>query len=188
MQKRVKLEYTGLVILILIIGGIFFFVNDLDFEITGNAFLNTSTYTSANISSFPTGNFSNVSVFGDGSVKLSFNPIIVSTLVDTGAGSNGWLNYVQGISLQGDYAYVVAQNNNSISVINISDKFNPTIVGSATDNTWIATPQKVEVVGNYAYLTSYDSSSVAVINVTDKIAPSRLVSLVDGIWLVSVRD
>ena len=133
MEKRLKLEYTGLIILFLIIGGIFFFVNDLDLELTGNAFLNLSSYSTSNLSSFPTGTLSNVSVFGDGSVKLTFNPTRIGSVIDTGTDPDGWLNGIQGVFVSGDYAYVATNINDSMIIINITNKSSPEINGSLTD-------------------------------------------------------
>ena len=178
MKKRVKLEYTGLIIVFLIIGGIFFFMNDLDLEITGNAFLNISTYSSSNLSSFPTGTLSNVSVFGDGSVKLSFNPTRVGSLTDAPGGDNGWLNAARKIFVLGNFAHVTAQINDSISLIDITNKSFPTINGS-NYSLWLDGAVGVFALGNYTYVVSNNNDSFNIINTTNKSAPVINSSLID---------
>ncbi|OFZ21526.1 MAG: hypothetical protein A2202_08865 [Bdellovibrionales bacterium RIFOXYA1_FULL_36_14] len=65
------------------------------------------------------------------------------------------------IEISGDYAYVTATN--SLSVINISDKFNPSLISTYTSN--IDELSDMKLSGNYAYLSN--NSNLLIVNVAN---------------------
>lgn len=74
-------------------------------------------------------------------------------------------NYISGIDLDGDYAYVGNQYD-GLKVIDISDPANPVVVGSY--DTYYA--DDVEVSGNYAYVADR-SAGLQVIDISDPTNP-----------------
>ncbi len=78
----------------------------------------------------------------------------------------------------GSYAYVTSLNSQSLSVIDISNPANPTIVGSMTDPTlW---PDGLAVSGNYAYVAGRTSDSLSVINISNPANPTIVGSVADS--------
>ena len=77
-----------------------------------------------------------------------------------------------GVYVVGKYAYVTAQNNNSMSVVDISEPTNPVIVGTTTPNTArMEVPREVFVVGNFAYVAGNTSDRLAVVDISDPTNP-----------------
>jgi len=93
--------------------------------------------------------------------------------------------------VSGDYAYVTSSPDNSLTIIDISDKTNPVATGeyidSATPNS-IDAPFGVFVLGDYAYVTSFDDDSLTIINITDKTNPVATGDYTDTVPPNSVEE
>ncbi len=76
----------------------------------------------------------------------------------TGSGAFG---HATSVAISGNYAYVTAASQDRLTVLDISNPLNPTIVASLKDTTNLNFPVDVAVSGQYAY-------------VTDQISPGRL--------------
>ncbi|MCF7811130.1 T9SS type A sorting domain-containing protein [bacterium] len=63
-------------------------------------------------------------------------------------------NYVSGIAVQGDYAYL-ATRNDGLRIIDVFDFDNPFEVGSLSFDDFI--PKQIKVAGNYAYLIDWEN-------------------------------
>ncbi len=74
-----------------------------------------------------------------------------------------------GVYTDGNYAYVV--NGNSLRIVDVSDKNNPTIVGQVVDSTLLAGSRSVFVSGNYAYVAAEGDDSMRIIDISNKVLP-----------------
>jgi len=109
-----------------------------------------------------------------------YNPTEVSYLkdVDSGGPASG-LNGARGVHVQGEYAYIVASDGDSLSIINVSDPYNPTEVTYLTDGvnaTTLNWAYDVYVSGPYAYVAAR-SDGLSVINVSDPSDPVEVGTL-----------
>jgi len=77
------------------------------------------------------------------------------------------------VFVSGGYAYVTADVNNSLTIINISDKDNPIQIGWIT-NTSLNGAYDVSVSGNYAFVVASANDSLTIINVSDKTSPTQI--------------
>jgi PGF-pre-PGF domain-containing protein len=156
---------------------LFFSVNLRDNDITGNVVVSKFVFPTE--SDFSTGTFNNTILFSDNSIRLGLNLTRVSSLSDS-----TWLDGAAKIFVIGDYAYVTGENNNSLNVINISDKLNPTRIGSISDDV-LYSPYGLYVQGDYAYVAAYGNDSLSIINVTNKTNPVIITSFSDvpNFWL-----
>ncbi len=98
-------------------------------------------------------------------VSIPASPLVVASIRNnhlpapwTGTGA---LSHATSVAISGNYAYVTAAYQDRLTVINIANPLNPTIVASIRDTTNLNFPVDVAVSGNYAY-------------VTDQITPGRL--------------
>ncbi len=106
--------------------------------------------------------------------KIFVNPTIANA-------GNAWvtnvtkLNGAFGIAISGTYAYVAAQNNNSLTVVDISDPLNPAIANAGaalvSDATKLNGAIGVAISGSYAYVTSYAGDSLTVVDISDPLNP-----------------
>ncbi len=94
--------------------------------------------------------------------------------------SNGTAQYLGGardVFVQGKYAYVVGLDDDSLSVVDISNPENISEISGITDNsvggnaTGLAGALGIYVVGNYAYIVSRDDNALDIIDISD---PSNL--------------
>ncbi|MCD6496069.1 MAG: hypothetical protein J7K54_02245, partial [Candidatus Aenigmarchaeota archaeon] len=100
---------------------------------------------------------------------------------DSVGGSATVLEGVGDIFVNGRYAYVLnSVNNDSMTILDISDPTNPTEVGYITDDsvggdvTAIKAPQNVYVSGRYAYITSRLEDSLSVIDISNASNPVQV--------------
>lgn len=96
------------------------------------------------------------------------NPIKLSEIYD-GDGQFEYLQHVYGIWVEDDYLYAVASQDRALTVIDVSDKTNPTLVAWARDEpesafTHLNNPNHVTVDGDYIYVTSYLEHAMTVIS------------------------
>jgi pimeloyl-ACP methyl ester carboxylesterase len=110
---------------------------------------------------------------------LGFSLFSVSVQASEGA----LLNRPSSVFVQGDYAYVVSINSNSLEVINISNPSAPTHTGSivhGTDGAQLFQPSSVYVSGNYAYVTSPLGHSLEILDISDPANPSHVSTVYNG--------
>lgn len=85
-----------------------------------------------------------------------------------------------GIDLQGDFVYIAADTNDSLTVVNISNPRNMTVLGSTGTTVKIPTPYDLKVVGPYAYIVNSGTAyALSIFNVTDPSNPEYVGSLND---------
>ena len=77
-----------------------------------------------------------------------------------------------GVSCSGDYCAVVGSGDKGLTIIDISDRTNPTQVGRITDAGNIGESRSVHLGSNdFVLLDSRDNDMLTVVNITDKTAP-----------------
>ncbi|MEK6879204.1 MAG: hypothetical protein AABY22_06320, partial [Nanoarchaeota archaeon] len=81
------------------------------------------------------------------------------------------------VFVSGDYAYVADDQNDSISIINISSKSLPVTLSILSNGSSMNSARGVFVSGDYAYVTSSTSDSLTIINISSKTSPVQIASL-----------
>ncbi len=84
---------------------------------------------------------------------------------------------VQGVYVQGRYAYTVSSGTNTLQVIDVSSPNTPVSVGSAAVGT---SPGGVYVQGRYAYVTGTGTNLFLVYDVSNPASPAKVASLSTG--------
>ena len=97
-------------------------------------------------------------------------------------GGNLALDGARSVFVQGDYAYVTADRDDGLQVIDISDPNSPVGVGRLTDTAALALngAWSVFVQGNYAYVTTLHDDGLQVIDISDPTNPTGVGQLTDG--------
>ncbi|MBP9694839.1 MAG: hypothetical protein KBD73_00285 [Candidatus Magasanikbacteria bacterium] len=108
-------------------------------------------------------------------------------LRDSGiTGEGAQLYQPQDIFVQGNYAYVTVRNfvsNDALEIIDISDPYNPTHVGSLLNSVGgavLSGPEDIYVSGNYAYIAVNTSDALEIVNVSNPANPFHAGSLTNG--------
>ena len=129
-------------------------------------------------------------------VSLPASPLVVASIRNnnlpapwTGTGA---LSHATSVAISGNYAYVTAAYQDRLTVINIANPLNPTIVASIKDTTNLNFPVDVAVSGNYAYVTDQITTGrLAVVDVSNPNNPQVLTSLAsasfNGAYRVRIR-
>ena len=115
-------------------------------------------------------------------------PAIVATLRNSALPSpwtgTGALWHVTAVAVEGNYAYVTAFNSHRLTVIDISNPLNPTIVASLQDSTLLNFAADVAVRNGLAYVADQASSGrLTVVDVTTPTNPHVVGSVVNPTWL-----
>ena len=111
------------------------------------------------------------------------NPTIVATLKNSALPApwtgTGALKHVTAVAVSGNYAYVTASYSNRLTVIDISNPLNPTIVASLQDASKLGFDVDVAVSDGYAYVADQGTAlgRLAVVDVHDPTNP-QIVGLV----------
>ncbi|MDB9944496.1 hypothetical protein OAD26_00660, partial [bacterium] len=103
-------------------------------------------------------------------------------------GVDGDLNGPRSIAVSGDYAYVAANADNSLRIVDISDPTNPSIVGGVKDDTNLAAAQSVDVSGNYAYVAANADNSLRIVDISDPTNPSIVGGVKDDTNLLDISS
>lgn len=108
-------------------------------------------------------------------------PAIVGN-IDNGpvVGGHNYLRHATSVAISGHYAYVTADYDDRLTVIDISNPTNPLIVTSLRDAVNMPGPVDVAVSGNYAYVASQSgsmSTQLAVVNIANPASPVIVGSL-----------
>ncbi len=97
------------------------------------------------------------------------------------AGSNA-LEHATSVFVSGHYAYVTAFYSNRLTVIDIANPADPTIVSSVQDNVYLAVPTDVAVRGNYAYVSGQTTnpahSNLTVVDVSNPAGPQIVAGVI----------
>jgi len=110
-----------------------------------------------------------------------YNPVALGDYVDTGPPNS--IEAAYGVYVVGDVAYVTSQLDDSLTLINVSNKTNPVALGDYVDDAppnSIDNPRGVYIIGDVAYVTSGEDDSLTLINVSDPTNPVALGDYVDG--------
>ncbi|PLW80738.1 hypothetical protein C0585_01170, partial [Candidatus Woesearchaeota archaeon] len=109
------------------------------------------------------------------------SPVQVGYIVDSEQGGTATtLKFAINVFVRGDYAYVTSQDDNGLSIIDVSDPTNPVEVGYVTDSevggtaTTLDGASDVFVSGGYAYVTSRDDDGLSVIDVSNPTNPAEV--------------
>jgi hypothetical protein len=106
-----------------------------------------------------------------------FHPAIVATIKNSSLPSpwtgSGALKHATAVAIDGHYAYVTASYSNRLTVIDIANPLNPTIVSSIQDNAKLGFDVDVAVANGYAYVADQGTATgrVAVVDVHDPANP-----------------
>jgi hypothetical protein len=106
----------------------------------------------------------------------------IGSITETGVDPAGSLNQPYSLAVHGGYAYVGTNLNESFSIINVSDPYNPTLLGSITDSN-LDYISDIKIRGGYAYLSVYTSDRLTIINITDPTNPTIAGSAYDATYL-----
>ncbi|MFH1427058.1 MAG: hypothetical protein ABIG60_00825 [Patescibacteria group bacterium] len=144
---------------------------------------------------FVDGDYAYVTCLGSDSFNIinisnKTSPTLMSVVYD-GSGGFTRLDEPKAVVTQGNYAYVVSNNynevagaGNSLAIIDISNKSNPTLVKEVWDNDgtysrldWACS---VAVSGDYAYVIAGQDDALTIINISDPANPQLVNEIVDG--------
>jgi hypothetical protein len=84
------------------------------------------------------------------------------------------------VVVDGDYAYMTNYLRDSVSILNISDPTNPTLVSEIVNNDWTIRLNGASGIikeGNYLYVASQISDALQIINVSNPASPSIIWTL-----------
>ncbi len=81
------------------------------------------------------------------------------------------------VAIQGKYAYVANDSGNSLSILDISDPTNATVVTSTTVN---GGPYSVAVAGRYAFTANETGNSVSVVDISNPMAANVVATVAVG--------
>lgn len=93
-----------------------------------------------------------------------YTPTLVGSI--QGAGDPNYLEAANSVAVSGDYAYVVACDDNALTIIDISTPATPTFVGSIQGSgspNYLEAADGVAVSGNYAYVVACRDNSLTII-------------------------
>merc|ERR1712194_234627 len=82
------------------------------------------------------------------------------------------------VAVDGDYAYVASSGSMSLTVIDVSNKTSPEVVGWVTNPTSMRSAQALAIDHNYVYLVTYEGD-LNVIDVSNKTDPSLVTFMTD---------
>jgi len=94
------------------------------------------------------------------------------------------LDKAHGVAVSNGYAYVVSEDSNTFTVINISDPTNLTIVNAISHPTYLFGAMSIFISGTYAYVGAYYGNRLTIINIGNPEHPS-IVSSMDGLSGIS---
>jgi hypothetical protein len=136
---------------------------------------------------YVSGKYAYVAAFNDDGLSIinisdPTNPTEVAYINDTTAGGTAQcLNQSSKVEVSGKYAYITANNDDGISIIDISDPTNPVEVACIQDTEQEGTAQlldyayDVHVSGKYAYITSRDDDGLSIIDIGGIDAPAATI-------------
>lgn len=85
------------------------------------------------------------------------------------------------VSADGNYVYVPSEDGDRLTVVDVTDPSNPTVVGSVTGTDLDgASSAAVSADGTYVYVTAFAGNRLTVVDVTDPTAPSVTGSVQDN--------
>jgi len=87
------------------------------------------------------------------------------------------------VFVSGNYAYVVANTNSRLTIVDISNPSSPMVVGSISDAVNLNGPQSVYVAGRYAYVVSSVGDSITVVDISNPVTPTVVAMLSDSTYL-----
>jgi len=108
-------------------------------------------------------------------------PIEVGVIKDDGQGGTATaLDGPRDVVVLGNYAYVIASNDDSLSILDISNPTTPTEVGVIKDDTQGGTatsmnnPWQLAIAGHYAYVLGKDDDALSIIDISDPTTPTEV--------------
>ena len=110
----------------------------------------------------------------DTSLKLVNSFGIKSTLTDATVFAG-----ISAISGDGSLVYTASETNNYLGIVDISDKFNPVLIGSLQDATNFANIVDIEIDGDFVYILTSDGKMTTV-NVADPSTPVTVGTYTSG--------
>lgn len=109
------------------------------------------------------------------------NPKVLSTLKDA---SN--LGVSVGVLVDGNYAYVVDQSSDKVTVVDVSSPSNMNVVATVSGSNFNS-PRRVVKKEDYLYVTAFSSDTVNIIDVSDPESPNVIGSVTDTSKLDGAR-
>ncbi len=159
---NIKHHHRLLIISILVTFIVFgIYLLNYPFTITGHAVINNSIF--SNSTDFSTGTFTGTFVLRD-NIRLN------KTLTPIGEYNNS-LGRAFYVYVSDDFAYVTASDTSTFTILNVTNKSNPTFMSNYTNTTNMDTPYSIFVKDDYAYVTSSSNNSLFIFNITNKSDP-----------------
>ncbi len=106
--------------------------------------------------------------------KVSSAPTHVGSI--TGNGSPNYLNGASSVYVSGNYAYVVSDVDDALTIFDVSNPSSPTYVGAlagAGSPNYLNGAHSVFVSGNYAYVAASNDNALTIIDVSDPSSPTH---------------
>lgn len=114
---------------------------------------------------------------GPNPVGSVWHPTHKSSITDT-ASYNLKGNY--SVFVSGNYAYIASQEENALTIIDVSNPASTTYKGTYSSATFLSGARSVFVSGNYAYVVAYAVDTLAVIDISNPANPVLKGFLTDG--------
>jgi hypothetical protein len=83
----------------------------------------------------------------------------------------------------GNYAYVTAWGDDSLTVVDISEPTDPSAIGVVINSTYMDGAHGIYVSGSYAYVTAWYSDSLAVVDISDPANPTVVGGVIDSTYM-----
>jgi len=94
------------------------------------------------------------------------------------------LESARSVFVSGNYAYIAAVVDDSLTIVDVSDPSNPLFVTNLTDGVGgfndLDGAADVWVSGNYAYVAAYHDDAITIVDVSNPAAPAYVTALKDG--------
>ncbi|MHB8859878.1 MAG: LVIVD repeat-containing protein [Thermoleophilia bacterium] len=133
------------------------------------------------------GNYAYIASGGSNSLSIiditdPLTPVMVSSLTDP----SGRLDRAWGVHVSGSYAFVVtgfSGTSDRLTVVDISNRANPYIVGSLQDFVNLDGALHIDVQGQYAYITAPFDNRMTIVDISSPQGPHLVGSIKDDVKL-----
>ncbi len=156
-----------------------------------DSFTQTSSVAGTDIDGAIRSAYSNGFIYVIGSTSnftsYSISSANIATLAKLYNATSTYISTPYDIEISGNYAYVSSSANDKISVINITDPYNPLAVASFTHAS-IDMPQGMAISGTKLYVASNLTDSLTIIDITNPLVPTYVGSVASATAMDGARD
>jgi prepilin-type N-terminal cleavage/methylation domain-containing protein len=114
------------------------------------------------------------------------NPSLISEVHHLGPGGFTKFDSPNAIEVRGNYAYITSYDSHSLTIVDVSNPANPTLVSAVWDEgpggfTKMKWPEDLAVDDTYAYVASKGDSALTIIDISDPQNPTLMSEVYDGL-------